>query len=445
MRLSSHILEPTAHDDVTTRCRSQPRRKASSLTKIRARTLDMLITTAQLTMSLPTLPEKCGISMKLLYYDDKTPDDYEPPGFYSVDSSSFSFPSDPLNCILGEVTTPFHSLKLNAKLEGSRIHIPEAKKNSKINSSNSQEEIAMESQPTQPVYKSKAAEGTNKDISSDKNDAGMTGNIASVPLKGVKSAVSKSSLRQPAENVAIPMYSPAQPESALTADLSTELCITPSEVREAGVRCACGVEKDGGLMVKCEICNQWQHGFCYGLFEQKSSSSHICEKCHGEKHPCTDPQLLLLSIQQRQEVCLYRRTLMFVTQGRVTPCFIAQELDVSGDISQLLFDHLEKDGILKPSRCKGNPRSVNLKFLKNEIMPRYFGPFADLKAHDFIFKTDHIEAMDCNEKHLEEIHISTRETRKRRQTRAASQIGFNPEEDEKPSSKRQKVSQSSRI
>jgi hypothetical protein len=50
-----------------------------------------------------------------------TPDDYEPPGFYAVDNSSFMFPSESLNCKLGAVVTPFHALKFNAKMETTKL------------------------------------------------------------------------------------------------------------------------------------------------------------------------------------------------------------------------------------------------------------------------------------------------------------------------------------
>jgi hypothetical protein len=50
-----------------------------------------------------------------------TPDDYEPPGFYAVENSAFIFPSESLNCKLGEVKTPFHTLKFNAKMEITKL------------------------------------------------------------------------------------------------------------------------------------------------------------------------------------------------------------------------------------------------------------------------------------------------------------------------------------
>lgn len=46
-----------------------------------------------------------------------TPIDYEPAGFHAVENSAFIFPSEALNCKLGEVMTPFHSLKFNVKME----------------------------------------------------------------------------------------------------------------------------------------------------------------------------------------------------------------------------------------------------------------------------------------------------------------------------------------
>jgi len=50
---------------------------------------------------------------------------------------------------------------------------------------------------------------------------------------------------------------------------------------------------------------------------------------------------------------LYRRTLACIRLCRVSPSFISQELDISEDIAQLIFEHLEMDGVLKPTRDKG--------------------------------------------------------------------------------------------
>jgi hypothetical protein len=42
------------------------------------------------------------------------------------------------------------------------------------------------------------------------------------------------------------------------------------------------------------------------------------------------------------------------------------------------------------------PRYINQKVLKNELLPRYFGPTADLSSHKYNFKFN--DAMDNNAK-----------------------------------------------
>jgi hypothetical protein len=50
-----------------------------------------------------------------------TPTDYEPAGFHAVENSAFMFPSEALNCKLGEIMTPFHTLKFNVKMETKKL------------------------------------------------------------------------------------------------------------------------------------------------------------------------------------------------------------------------------------------------------------------------------------------------------------------------------------
>jgi hypothetical protein len=50
------------------------------------------------------------------------------------------------------------------------------------------------------------------------------------------------------------------PASGLTLEVLSGVDVTPTDVREHGIRCACGIEVDSGLMVHCKFCNHWQHG-----------------------------------------------------------------------------------------------------------------------------------------------------------------------------------------
>ena len=59
------------------------------------------------------LLESRYLVMKLFYYDDKTPSDYEPPFFRAAtDEESFSFHYKPIRFQLGQMMTQYHTLAL---------------------------------------------------------------------------------------------------------------------------------------------------------------------------------------------------------------------------------------------------------------------------------------------------------------------------------------------
>lgn len=306
-------------------------------------------------------------------------------------------------------------------------------------------DLSIESQSTQH-NQSTEVDNTISLVNEDNNDAVdsvmMEDFIASTQTVDVAKSNAQPHQRQPSENVALPSCSPAQPASGLTSEVWSGVDVTPSDVREHGILCACGIGVDSGLMVFCRFCEHWQHGACYGLHKETDMAvNHVCEACHkpNKNQWCTDPKLLSLSIQQRQEVCLYRRTLACIQLCRVSPSFISQELDVSEDVAQLLFEHLEIDGVLKPTRNKGIPRFVNQKVLKYELFPRYFGSTADLSSHKYTFKTD--DPMGSSTKDLKEMTLSPKTSDCHRQKRVhINKMKLPVEEDEKPSRKRQKTS-----
>nr|XP_027229292.1 uncharacterized protein LOC113821064 isoform X3 [Penaeus vannamei] len=79
---------------------------------VRRSTQKMLRTVLLLTQSLKPLPSKVFVTMQLHYYDNVTPPEYEPVGFKaaaSTDSHSFG---DPVTIKVGDVSTPFHTVKL---------------------------------------------------------------------------------------------------------------------------------------------------------------------------------------------------------------------------------------------------------------------------------------------------------------------------------------------
>ncbi|XP_014056301.1 HORMA domain-containing protein 1 isoform X4 [Salmo salar] len=74
-----------------------------------------------LMQNLGPLPDNVCLNMKLSYYDDVTPQDYHPPGFMEGDGDSMQFEKEPVNLTMGEVVTPFHTLKVDVTTERERL------------------------------------------------------------------------------------------------------------------------------------------------------------------------------------------------------------------------------------------------------------------------------------------------------------------------------------
>ncbi|KAG5856540.1 hypothetical protein ANANG_G00009020 [Anguilla anguilla] len=74
-----------------------------------------------LMQNLGPLPDSVCLNMKLSYYDEVTPQEYEPPGFKEGDSDSMMFEREPVNLTMGEVVTPFHTLRVDVTTEKERL------------------------------------------------------------------------------------------------------------------------------------------------------------------------------------------------------------------------------------------------------------------------------------------------------------------------------------
>ncbi|XP_009460993.1 PREDICTED: HORMA domain-containing protein 2 [Nipponia nippon] len=75
-----------------------------------------------LMQNLGPLPNDITLTMKLLYYNDVTPKDYQPPGFKEDGSpGDLLFDGDPVNLRVGSVSTGFHLIKVRVTTEKKRM------------------------------------------------------------------------------------------------------------------------------------------------------------------------------------------------------------------------------------------------------------------------------------------------------------------------------------
>ncbi|XP_009872515.1 PREDICTED: HORMA domain-containing protein 2 [Apaloderma vittatum] len=75
-----------------------------------------------LMQNLGPLPSDVTLTMKLLYYSNVTPEDYQPPGFKDDDSpGDMLFDGDPVNLRVGSVSTAYHLMKVRVTTERKRM------------------------------------------------------------------------------------------------------------------------------------------------------------------------------------------------------------------------------------------------------------------------------------------------------------------------------------
>ncbi|MBN3313128.1 HORM1 protein, partial [Atractosteus spatula] len=74
-----------------------------------------------LMQNLDMLPDNVSLTMKLYYYDDVTPADYQPPGFKEGECDSLWFEGRFVNLKMGELQTPFHVLKVRVAAEHGKV------------------------------------------------------------------------------------------------------------------------------------------------------------------------------------------------------------------------------------------------------------------------------------------------------------------------------------
>uniref|UniRef100_A0A4X2LFC1 HORMA domain-containing protein 1 n=1 Tax=Vombatus ursinus TaxID=29139 RepID=A0A4X2LFC1_VOMUR len=105
--------------DLTSRSKGSSSNLSSSDTK---KASILLIRKIYILMqNLGPLPNDVCLTMKLFYYDEVTPPDYQPPGFKEGDCEGVIFDGEPMYLNVGEVPTAFHTLKVKVTTEKERM------------------------------------------------------------------------------------------------------------------------------------------------------------------------------------------------------------------------------------------------------------------------------------------------------------------------------------
>eukprot|EP00794_Sanderia_malayensis_P007678 gene7678-8514_t len=274
-----------------------------------------------LSQTLSPLPDDVMMTMKLLYYDDVTPADYQPPGFKACSADAFRFQADAMNIKVGSVAT----------------YIDE-------------EIIPLEEK------------GNTSELKADKES------LLKIPSTYPTKAADEETNIVDAFKHSEEAKSDNNPESLVKDETGKD---------EPMVSCPCGVNEDDGMMILCAACEAWQHAVCFAILEsEQAPTSHICVSCSMkfETHRCTDTTLEKLSDSELMATCLWRRTLVsLLGMNRVTEKCLADKLGIEINIASKIIKRLVQEGYVKAkSKNKRLGKLVDKDRITDHAMMTYF-------------------------------------------------------------------------
>uniref|UniRef100_T2M9R3 HORMA domain-containing protein 1 n=1 Tax=Hydra vulgaris TaxID=6087 RepID=T2M9R3_HYDVU len=353
-------------------------------------TIRLLRTIVLLSQTLSPLPDDVMMTMKLLYYDDVTPEDYNPPGFKVISSHYFADDLKPVICPwenIGELT--IRDI-LNAKFNQYGLN---RFKISKFNFA-AEEYISLIGWQDSIISKTST---THKDCSLDNfnfKDEPMNIKVGDVSTQyhsfKLRIKTSHHDLQVADENdTVVP-----EPEEQYEDGNKTSLYLDtndeekpPNAVHQLStrqstpasslvqdenivqeVKCPCGVNEDDGLMILCASCNTWQHATCFAILKpDEAPDTHYCVDCSKNNgFNCTDQRLKDIDqVSSLKAVCLWRRTLVASLETtRILAPNLSKRLGVPIAMATSLLKRLEDEGFVTDG---GKGKRFGKLVQKNEI------------------------------------------------------------------------------
>jgi meiosis-specific protein HOP1 len=304
-----------------------------ALENVKKSTQSLLRTVLELTQGLAPLPASAHVSMKLTYYDQVTPTDYEPVGFVPTELVIPRLPAGARSLNWGEVETSHHTVGLQVQAGSWEV------------GGNTEDPIVVSQQESRPK------EVRRMEIPGD--EVGQMGDKMGQMGDEVEEEVGQSSqISQP-------------PSHDMEVEAASLL-----------VFCTCGNNHPDLLMLVCIFCSRAQHAACYRILEEaKLPAEHCCVQCSQEEEGrvCTDPKLVKMWAKPAVALtCLYRRVLAVLnTSQQISLVSLTEKLGISEELTEQFIERLLTDNILSPT--SGLQFDVNRQVQLQHALRRYLG------------------------------------------------------------------------
>ncbi|XP_069794919.1 HORMA domain-containing protein 1-like isoform X2 [Narcine bancroftii] len=123
-----------------------------------------------LMQSLEILPNDVSLTMKLFYYDEVTPPDYQPPGFKKGECDALWFEGTPVHFKVGDVPTAFHMMKVRVTAEKETME--QLEKENMLNEENETSQQRMEEVKSTISIKQLVAKAAELNVSGKRTKLG---------------------------------------------------------------------------------------------------------------------------------------------------------------------------------------------------------------------------------------------------------------------------------
>ncbi|KAG0038890.1 DNA binding protein [Podila clonocystis] len=322
------------------------------------------------TQTLEALTAEKFVNIRLYYWTDITPTDYEPPGFGACRSGSdpFQIESPALKISMGNVSTGYHSLELliqhmqeyppqgnSMDTQESLIWVPESSPVIEEPVQNEHEESPVrelyeqgsskrignfvedtDGSSRQPLVVNPGAIARQKPALS--NASTGTDRVSVVYLGSALSSLSKGNGPATSSAAHTPILGSVQTRNKSSAeepfDPAADLERGPSmlSIRPGTdiLNCVCGAEGDESDMVQCSECNLWGHLWCYcysSCRDTRRPEKDLCYKCLLQKHVGLGRPDQLKTFfanpvwTNLQDSCLLRRAIAILWQEGYSGCY----------------------------------------------------------------------------------------------------------------------------
>jgi len=272
------------------------------------------------------------MSMKLTYYDEVTPKDYEPSGFRPTPLIQPQLPASSVVLQSGEVATNHHNVQLGV----------------------------------QAVIGKEKARGQGQLLQREVNTRPKQSGSLSPELSNMQ-----------------PNQDPSHSVNSHLGQSQSQVSLAPSSVSllstdSSHVQCICMNVKIDPIMLDCHLCSYQQHAACYRIIDPENiPTEHCCATC-SEKYavPCTDSKLLKMSSSNPTAVastCLFRRMLSLLLVVQVINVEIVMEmLGITYDMAEAVIKKVGDLGCLEDDEVEGQWKVVKY-VLEGKVVPKFMG------------------------------------------------------------------------